>query len=188
MISSFMAFHGVAQCFGRGDRWFGGVTCTDGRGSSRNGAYADLSPEELGDLRRREQEEAAKIGRYGSMIQLGFPSAQVVDPNSHTLSDSLRSIVSAAKPEVIYTHNPADKHATHIGVFAALLRALSKPAGPGRPAKLIGCEVWRDLDWLCDGDKIRMDVTGQEELSTKTQRGLCFADSWRQALRSRRGW
>lgn len=33
------------------------------------------------------------------------------------------------------------------------------------PLKLIGCEAWRDLDWLCDADKISMDVSCAELLS-----------------------
>ncbi len=42
-----MAYHGIAECYGRRDRWFGGVTCTNGAGSSRTGIYADCSDEDL---------------------------------------------------------------------------------------------------------------------------------------------
>lgn len=163
----FMAFHGIAECYGRNDLWFGGVTCTDGKGSSRNGAYANLSPEELGEVRKREQEEAARIGGFGIMIQLGYPSARAVDPSSDSLEKDLFRILKASRPEIVYTHNPADKHATHIGVFASLLRAIrSLPRGE-RPKQLIGCEVWRDLDWMCDREKIRMDVTGHDQLASE---------------------
>jgi hypothetical protein len=34
-----------------------------------------------------------------------------------------------------------------------------------RPQKVLGCEVWRDLDWLPDADKILMDVSGRENLA-----------------------
>ena len=163
----FMAFHGIAECYGRNDCWFGGVTCTDGKGSSRNGAYANLSPEELGEVRKREQEEAARIGGFGIMIQLGYPSARAVDPGSDSLEKDLFRILKASRPEIVYTHNPADKHATHIGVFASLLRAIrSMPLGE-RPKQLIGCEVWRDLDWMCDREKIRMDATGHDQLASE---------------------
>ena len=33
------------------------------------------------------------------------------------------------------------------------------------PKKVIGCEVWRDLDWLPDDIKVVMDVTGHENLA-----------------------
>ena len=31
----FMAFHGIEVCYHSGTEWFGGVTCTNGSGSSR---------------------------------------------------------------------------------------------------------------------------------------------------------
>src|SRR5690606_31522355 len=33
----FFAYHGIIECYGRNDRWFTGITCTDGAGSSRTG-------------------------------------------------------------------------------------------------------------------------------------------------------
>jgi len=163
----FMAFHGIAECHGKDGLWFGGVTCTDGKGSSRNEACAELTPEGLGRLRKSEQEQAARIGEYGIMVQLGHPSARAVDPGSTALSRDLLAILSAAKPGVIYTHNPADKHGTHIAVFAALLRAVRSIPKADRPSRMIGCEVWRDLDWMCDSEKVRMDVSGHESLAKK---------------------
>ena len=34
-----------------------------------------------------------------------------------------------------------------------------------RPQRVIGCEVWRNLDWLPDSDKVLMDVSGRENLA-----------------------
>lgn len=163
----FMAFHGIVECLGRADQWFGGVTCTDGKGSSRNGAFAGMKPEELAQTRSEEQLEAARIGCYGAMIQLDHPSALATNPDDPTLRDDLFQILRATQPGTVYTHNPADKHATHIGVFAALLHALRLLPAEERPARFIGCEVWRDLDWIGDSEKIRMDVSGHEELAEK---------------------
>jgi hypothetical protein len=33
------------------------------------------------------------------------------------------------------------------------------------PAKVYGCEVWRDLDWLCREDRVAFDVSGRPHLS-----------------------
>ncbi|RYD49303.1 MAG: PIG-L family deacetylase, partial [Verrucomicrobiaceae bacterium] len=66
----FMAFHGILECFGREDRWFGGVTCTNGAGSSRTGPYERFTDKEMMGVRRQEQDTAAVIGGYGVMIQL----------------------------------------------------------------------------------------------------------------------
>jgi LmbE family N-acetylglucosaminyl deacetylase len=85
----------------------------------------------------------------------------VADP---LLKNDLKEILSVTQPGIVYTHNPADKHDTHIGVVLAVLRAL--PASH-RPAKVYGCEVWRDLDWLPDEKKVLLDVTGHDELAAK---------------------
>src|SRR5258708_33592048 len=34
-----MAYHGIAECFGRKDKWFSGVVVTSGAGSPRSGIY-----------------------------------------------------------------------------------------------------------------------------------------------------
>ena len=39
----FMAFHGILECFAHDEHWFGGVTCTNGAGSARQGPYAKCS-------------------------------------------------------------------------------------------------------------------------------------------------
>lgn len=163
----FMAFHGIAHCFGKSDQWFAGVTCTDGKGSSRSGAFANMTPEQLAETRTAEQVRAAEIGGYGAMITLDYPSSQITNPADVALRDDLVRILKATKPEVVYTHNPADKHATHIGVFAALLDAIRSLSPADRPRQLIGCEVWRDLDWMCDSEKVRMDATGYDQLASE---------------------
>jgi hypothetical protein len=66
---------------------------------------------------------------------------------------------------VVYTHNLADKHDTHIGVVIAALQAMRALPRAERPKKVIGCEVWRNLDWLPDADKVLMDVTGHDHLA-----------------------
>ena len=47
----FMAYHGILQCFGRSDRWFGGVVMTDGAGSPRTGIYADYNDDQMKKIR-----------------------------------------------------------------------------------------------------------------------------------------
>jgi hypothetical protein len=36
----------------------------------------------------------------------------------------------------------------------------------------LGCEVWRDLDWLCNADKVVMDVSGCEPLASDLLRAF----------------
>lgn len=161
----FMAFHGILECFAKGDKWFGGVTCTDGAGCSRTGPYGEYTDGEMIAIRRREQDAAALIGGYGAMIQLGYPSSAVKNPNDFRLKNDLLAILEATSPETVYTHNPADKHDTHICVTIAALQAMRELPKRRRPKKVIGCEVWRALDWLPDGEKVLMDVSGHDKLA-----------------------
>lgn len=161
----FMAFHGIAECFHSKDQWFGGIICTDGSGSSRTGPYAQTSDEELRLIRAREQKQAAEIGRYSFIAQLNFPSKSIIHPLKSPLVSELRDWIAAAKPDVIYTHNPADKHATHIRVVVAVLAAICELPAQDRPKALYGCEMWRGLDWLDDSQKVIMDVSGHAHLA-----------------------
>jgi len=161
----FMAFHGILECYSRNDRWFGGVTCTNGAGSSRTGPYASFTDEQMMKIRVQEQNTAALIGQYGSMLQLDYPSSAAKSATDPSLKNDLKAILEATRPEVVYTHNPADKHDTHIGVTIAALNAMREMPAGQRPKKVIGCEVWRNLDWLPDEDKVLMDVSGRDNLA-----------------------
>lgn len=161
----FMAYHGILQCFGSRDNWFGGVVCTNGSGSARTGPYAKYSDAQMMAQRRLEQNTAAKIGQYGVMIQLDYPSNAVKSTVDVRLKEDLKAVLAAARPEVVYTHNLADKHDTHIGVVIAALQAMRELPSAKRPQRVIGCEVWRALDWLPDADKVLMDVSGRPNLA-----------------------
>ncbi len=161
----FMAFHGILNCFARDDQWFGGVTCTNGAGSSRSGPYAKYSDAEMMAIRRQEQNTAAIIGGYAVMSQLDYPSSSIKSPTEQHLKNDLKAILAATRPEVVYTHNPADKHDTHIGVTIAALQAMRELPRDQRPGQVIGCEVWRNLDWLPDAHKVLMDVSGRDNLA-----------------------
>lgn len=162
----FMALHGILECFQRTDRWFGGITCTDGAGSSRSGAYADYSDEAMKRVRVAEQKTAAQVGQYSFMAQLAHPSAHAKAPGQRApLSDDLLGLLKATQPEVVYTHNPFDKHATHIGVLLVTLDAIHRLPATERPRQLLGCEIWRGLDWLPDAEKTVHNVSAHPNLA-----------------------
>ncbi|MGC1461889.1 MAG: PIG-L family deacetylase [Terracidiphilus sp.] len=161
----FMAFHGILECFARNDHWFGAVTCTNGSGSSRTGPYANCTDTQMMSIRRQEQNAAAVVGQYGIMLQLDYPSSAVKSAIDSALKNDLKEILAATRAEVVYTHNLADKHGTHVGVTIAALQAMRELPREQRPKKVIGCEVWRSLDWLADSDKVLMDVGGHDNLA-----------------------
>jgi LmbE family N-acetylglucosaminyl deacetylase len=161
----FMAFHGILECFACDVKWFGGVTCSNGSGSSRTGTYRKYSDTQMMAVRRTEQNIAASVGQYGVMLQLDYPSSAVKSPTDLSLKNDLKEILAATRPEVVYTHNPTDKHDTHIGVTIAALQAMRELPRDQRPNQVIGCEVWRNLDWLPDAEKVLMDVSGHDHLA-----------------------
>lgn len=163
-----MAYHGIAACHGRTDKGFTGVVVTDGGGSPRAGKFASCTDEQMKAIRREEQRAAARLGRFAAAIQLAHPSAVVKDAKQSVVRDDIRAILSAMNPSVVYLHNPADKHDTHIAVFLRCLEALRALPREQRPPQVYGCEVWRDLDWLLDGsDKQVLDVSANPKLAAE---------------------
>ena len=160
----FMAFEGIAACYDSATHCFGGVACTDGAGSSRSGAFAQFTDQQMMARRREEQRRAASLGRYGVMVQLDYPSRAAKDPADLRLTDDLRALLLETRPQVVYTHNLADKHDTHVAVGVRVVRALRALPRDARPRAVHGCEVWRDLDWMLDGDKVVQDVGGHDAL------------------------
>ena len=162
----FMAFHGVEACYRQSDKWFGGVTCTDGAGSSRIGPYKELSDKEMCEVRSREQDNAALVGDYSAMIQLDYPSHVIKKPSNVSPVEDLITILDSTKPDIVYTHNLADKHSTHVAVTANVLKALRALPPEDRPGQVLGCEVWRGLDWMLDSDKTILDVSPRPNLAS----------------------
>jgi LmbE family N-acetylglucosaminyl deacetylase len=160
----FMAAHGILECFAQSSRWFTGVIVSDGAGSARDFEYENFSDEQMKGVRRSEQKKAAYVGEYAAQFLLNHPSAAVKDASDTRVLEDLSVILQSTRPEVVYTHNLADKHDTHVAVALRVLAACRALEPSARPKRLIGCEVWRDLDWLCDSDKVQMPVDRHENL------------------------
>jgi len=160
-----MSYHGILECFGREDKWFTGVIVTNGSGSPRDDLYADYTDEQMQTVRKVEQKKAAFLGEYSAQALLDFTSSAVKDPgNAESVAD-IKAVLQAARPEIVYTHNLADKHDTHVGVAVKVIKAIRELPAAARPKKLLGCEVWRDLDWMNDDDKVALDVSAHENLA-----------------------
>ena len=87
-----------------------------------------------------------------------------LDPVLLEIAD-LKHLLMAAKPRVVYTHNLADKHDTHVATALRVIRALRELPQAARPERLYGCEVWRALDWMNDEDKVVFNVEAHENLA-----------------------
>jgi LmbE family N-acetylglucosaminyl deacetylase len=159
-----MAIDGILKCFQQSGQWFTGVVVTDGAGSPRAGLYQDYSDEQMRAVRVVEQKKAAILGEYAAQALLDYPSAMIKDPaNRETVAD-LQALLLAARPEVVYTHNLADKHPTHVAVALRTIEAIRGLPDAQRPKQLVGCEVWRDLGWMADEEKVVFNTTAHENL------------------------
>ncbi len=163
-----LAFDGICDCLDQpGTRAFGGVVVTNGAGSPRSGPYSDFNDEQMQDVRREEQRAAARLGGYAIQLQLAHPSADVKTPGHAGVAADLAAIFGGCSPDVVYLHQPADKHDTHVAVFLRCLEALRALPAERRPKRVVGAEVWRDLDWLVDADKVALDSGRRPELAAE---------------------
>lgn len=159
-----MAVDGILKCYQQTDKWFTGVVMTNGSGSPRSGIYADYTDEEMMAVRDEEQKRTAHIGDYSAQVFFRYTSAEVKDRQNSAPKEEIKTLVAAASPEIIYTHNLADKHPTHIAVAVNVVKALRELPDEQKPQKLYGCEVWRDLGWMMDSDKVVFDCTERQNL------------------------
>ena len=160
-----LSWAGILDCFGKKDKWFSAVVVTDGAGSPRTGLYADYTDDEMMAVRRLEQKKAAFVGEYGSLTMLNYSSKEVKDPKNSDVCEDYKNLILAARPEIMFTHNLADKHDTHVAVAVKLIKAIRQLPQDVRPKKLYGGEVWRSLDWVNDNEKTVFDVTEHQNMA-----------------------
>ena len=159
-----MAAAPILECYQQPDRWFTGVVVSDGRGSPRDGLYKDYDDEAMRLVRFKEQRKAAFTGEYAAQVILDHPSKVIKDGTNLQPVEDIAALLQAARPQVVFTHNLADKHDTHVAVALRVITAIRSLPVEARPQELYGCEVWRDLDWMIDDDKVGFDLSAHESL------------------------
>lgn len=163
-----LAHDGICDCLDQpATRAFGGVVVTNGAGSPRSGPYEKFTDEQMQAVRREEQRQAARLGSYAIQLQLAHPSADVKKARHPGVTLDLATIFGGCRAEVVYLHQPADKHDTHVAVFLRCLDALRSLPAERRPKRVVGAEVWRDLDWLIDADKVALDSGRRQDLAAE---------------------
>jgi LmbE family N-acetylglucosaminyl deacetylase len=116
-------------------------------------------------IRIDEERRAAELGEYSAAVLLDYASDKPKDPTAREVVDDLAALVRATEPDVVYTHSLADAHDTHVAVALRTIDALQSLPSETRPLRVYGCEVWRDLDWLIEPDKVVLsDDVGDDHL------------------------
>ena len=67
-----------------------------------------------------------------------IPSKIVKDASRKEPVDDMLAILRATKPQIVYTHNLADKHDTHVGVALRVIEALRRLDPAERPGQARG--------------------------------------------------
>lgn len=159
-----MAAGAILDCFQNNNKWFTAVVVCDGANASRRGKYKNLTNEEMILVRNKEQKKAAIIGEYSALALLNYNSNIIKEKANKDAVKDLAKILEITQPEFVYIHNLADKHSTHIAVALRSIEAIRMLPQDIRPKKLLGCEVWGDLDWLPDKEKVIVDLSENENL------------------------
>jgi len=162
-----LAWHGIAQCHDNDQQWFTGVVVSDGAGSPRSGPYSDFSNQQMIAQRLQEQRNAAELGQYSAQLQLGYSSAQLQSANQDQLMAELVAVLEQSQPEVLYLHNLADAHTTHVCVARICLQALRQLPAAQRPGQVYGVEVWRSLDWLPSRFRVALPLPADSGLQAR---------------------
>ena len=162
-----IGIQGIQQCYVEDGHWFTGVVVTNGARSARGGGFSAVENEGMISIRQQEQISAACLGRYSAMIQLGYESTQLLGSICLPLVEVLQSILTEIRPQVLYLHNPADRHATHVSVCLHAVEALRRMPEVHLPEQIWGVEVWRGLDWVDPAQITILDVSGSSELQSK---------------------
>ncbi len=156
-----MAFHGIAECYEHQDQFFSGVLASTGMPRSGKGE------EQTKKIRWDEQKQAASVGQYSAVVTLDYLTTALKTESRSALEEDLIQIFEKSQPEIVYTHNLADRHPTHVAVATSVIRALRTLPDDKKPDRVFGCEVWGDLDWVLPAEKIVLDVTGHDTLAQK---------------------
>ena len=164
-----MALPGILEGLRRGGKQFLGVVVTRGGGEVRTGSYAGLTYEEIREIRRTEQRQAADLGNYAGVVQLMYESREAKDLTEDRPEHDLQAVLERTRPDWVLMHQPFDRHDTHAAVCMRTIRALrAATAATGwMPKKVYGCEVWRGLDWLVHHDRIALPVHDADGLSDR---------------------
>ncbi len=147
---------------GTEEEGFFGLIVSNGLGSPRGDGLQDYSDEQFTELRRQEQREAAKLSGFCGVLQLNYPSSKVKDSSDDQLRTELKLIWMASPVRSVFTHSPFDRHATHRATCMHVLSTLKTLPKTRRPRLVIGCEVWRSLDWVPEKYKRFLPVKSTE--------------------------
>lgn len=103
------------------------VTATTGQ-AGQTGEYGDITPEELGEKRKIEQAEAAKILGISKTTCLGLMDGELINHPVEELAEMLIPLIKDENPDIVVTFekNGASNHPDHKQISIAATDAFKR--------------------------------------------------------------
>ncbi len=147
---------------------FFGIVVGDNKGAPIKPDYKNLSPDKIQGIREKEQELAARAGRYSGVAFLRISSRDIKNfQKKREVVDKIFNLIKQMSIETIYTHSLFDNHPTHVAVTQAVISSIKKLPLNKRPKAIYGMEVWGSLEWLPEKYKAAFDVSSSVDLIKK---------------------
>ncbi len=158
-----LALHGILNCYDKGG--FALIVLTDGGNCPKSGKYADVSYDDMAELRTEEQKRAATFGKYEKVYFLQLPSSSL-ETEFEEISSKVASIFNENPTiQYAYAHSLFDRHKTHINASKIAIESIRQSKYKGKIKMLYGVELWRDLDWIPENEQILLDVSGSKDFA-----------------------
>ncbi len=107
-----------------------------------------------------EAQHAAAILGHGVRF-LGFRAMTLADGPELLLTQRIEALLREARPDVVYTHHPADPNTDHRAVARSVMVA-TRPIGPDAPNRILCFETPSSTDWYWGGGfvpNVFVDIT-----------------------------
>ncbi|GIT05788.1 MAG: hypothetical protein CM1200mP29_11990 [Verrucomicrobiota bacterium] len=76
----------------------------------------------------------------------------------------MRTILAETRPQVVYTHNFADKHDTHVAVVVPLIRAFANYRRTSGRERFTASRFGATSIWVLDDEKVLLDMSNRPNL------------------------
>ena len=159
----------LSETIDSSDKHMSVVVASNSPGTGRPPGYEGKTDPEMTEIRQREQEAAAEVGRYESAVQLGFSSNQIKgheknDPCSALrVTEALEHILSMARNiEKLYLHSVFDEHSTHRALALLSLEAARRLSDRLQDVECYGVEVSTGLSSFPAEHRVQLPVPNMD--------------------------
>ncbi|MDQ1914639.1 PIG-L family deacetylase [Paenibacillus sp. GD4] len=102
------------------------LLATRGDAGNKNGAYTHLSRAELGELREKEMELAARVLHLGKVEYLGLPDGKLSEADETLFLNHVVNFINRLQPAAVFTFPPngGNFHPDHMAISRVTTKAV----------------------------------------------------------------